>query len=98
GRAAVLDVLNALEQAHAMHDDTPIAIGELATEVRRKIEDQTFEPDAGAVGVHLVDDQAARYGDFDEIAIVGLIENEWPERQQRNIFFPASLLTALGWP
>ena len=39
-------------------------------------------------GVHLVDDQAARYGAFDDITIVGLVENDWPERPRRNIFYP----------
>src|SRR5204862_6810087 len=45
----------------------------------------------------LRDDQAARYGDFDDLTIVGLIENEWPERPRRNIFYPATLLKSLGW-
>jgi RecB family exonuclease len=98
GRAGVLAVLEGLKRAHAMHDDAPIAIGELATSIRRKIEERTFEPDSGARGVHLLDDQAARYGEFDDVAIVGFIEHEWPERPRRNIFFPTALLTALGWP
>ena len=53
---------------------------------------------APAGGVHLLDDQAARYGDFDDVTIVGLIETEWPERPRRNIFYPPALLKALGWP
>ena len=36
-----------------------------------------------STGVQFADDQAARYGDFDEIAVVGLIEGEWPERPMR---------------
>src|SRR4029079_17420068 len=48
--------------------------------------------------VHLLDDQAARYGDFDDMTIVGLIEHEWPERARRNIFYPPPLLKSLGWP
>ena len=98
GRAGVLEVLEGLKRAHGLHDDAPIAIGELATSIRRKIEERTFEPDSGARGVHLLDDQAARYGEFDDVAIVGFIEHEWPERPRRNIFFPTALLTALGWP
>jgi RecB family exonuclease len=98
GRSAVLEVVEALQRAHARHDDAPIAIGELATSIRRNIEKQTFEPETGSIGVQLVDDQAARYGDFDDIAMVGLIDREWPERPRRNIFFPPALLTALGWP
>ena len=46
--------------------------------------------------MHLVDEQAARYGDFDEIAMVGLVEGEWPERPRRNIFYSPGLLSALG--
>ena len=45
-----------------------------------------------------VDDQAVRYGDFDDIAIVGVVEPDWPERPRRNIFYPPALLKALGWP
>jgi RecB family exonuclease len=32
------------------------------------------------------------------VTIVGLIENEWPERPRRNIFYPPALLKTLGWP
>jgi ATP-dependent helicase/nuclease subunit B len=46
----------------------------------------------------LIDDRAAPYGDFDDVTIVGLVENEWPERPRRNIFYPAGLLAVLGWP
>src|SRR4029079_1541728 len=41
---------------------------------------------------------AARYGEFDDLNLVGLIEGEWPERPKRNIFYPPSLLASLGWP
>ena len=46
----------------------------------------------------LLDDQAARYGDFDDLSIVGVVDQEWPERSRRNIFYPPALLKALGWP
>ena len=98
GRAAVHDVLAALLAAHAAHDDPPIAIAQMAASVRRWIEEHTLVPDSGSTGVQFVDDQAVRYGDFDEITVVGLIEGEWPERPKRNIFYPASLLASLGWP
>ena len=99
-RAAIRDTLVSLEAAHASFDDAPVEVSELAVNVRRWIEEQTFA-DVGADGqdgVHLLDDQAARYGTFDDIAIVGVMEHEWPERPHRNIFYPASLLTRLGWP
>jgi RecB family exonuclease len=98
GRAAVHDVLAALAAAHAAHDDPPMAVAEMAASVRRWIEEHTFVPDSGTAGVQFLDDQAARYGEFDEMAFVGLIEGEWPDRPKRNIFYPASLLASLGWP
>ena len=57
-----------------------------------------MSPSSDGTGVHLLDDQAARYGDFDDLSLVGLIEGEWPDRPRRNIFYPTSLLTSLGWP
>jgi RecB family exonuclease len=84
---------------HAEHDDPAWTIDEVGIAVRRSIEDQTFvpAPDAGT-GVHLLDDQAARYGDFDDVAIVGVVDQDWPERPRRNIFYPPALLKSLGWP
>ena len=69
--------------------------------MRRWIGEQTFvldDSDSPAGGVQLLDDQAARYGDFDDIAVVGLVEPDWPERPRRNIFYPPALLKSLGWP
>jgi RecB family exonuclease len=45
-----------------------------------------------------LDAHAARFGDFDTLTLVGLIEGEWPERQRRNIFYAPGLLASLGWP
>ena len=98
GRAAVRGVITALAAAHEAHDDAPVGIADMAAGVRRWIEEQTFLPDTGGAGIQLLDDQAARYGEFDDIALVGLIEGEWPDRPSRNIFYPNSLLAALGWP
>ena len=67
--------------------------------VRRWIGEATFSPEPGERrGVHLLDDQAARYGEFDDVTLLGLVENDWPERPQRNIFYSSGLLKALGWP
>ena len=55
-------------------------------------------PGSASSGVRLLDDQAARYGSYDDITIVGLIESEWPERPRRNIFYPPNLLRTLNWP
>ncbi len=97
-RAAISTILDDLASADAAHHDPFWIIADLAGAVRRWIELETFEPDAAGTGVRLVDDQAARYGDFDDLTVVGLIENDWPEHQRRNIFYPPSLLKALGWP
>ena len=59
------------------------SVSDLATSVRRWIGDQTFAPGGASSGVRLLDDQAARYGSYDDITIVGLIESEWPERPRR---------------
>ena len=84
---------------HLAHDDPEWTIREVALAVRRSIEEQTFVPAPPVQGgVQLLDDQAARYGSFDDVAIVGLIDPDWPERPRRNIFYPPSLLKSLGWP
>jgi ATP-dependent helicase/nuclease subunit B len=98
-RAAIVDMLPLLAAVHAAHDDPPWSIDELSIAVRRWIEEQTFAPvpEQGA-GVHLLDDQAARYGDFEDMSVVGVVDSDWPERPRRNIFYPPALLKALGWP
>jgi RecB family exonuclease len=96
--SAIVDVLRSLAVAHRSHGDTVATIDDLAPDIRRWIEDQTFDPYASDAGVHLLDGQAARFGDFDTLTIVGLIEGEWPERTRRNIFYSPGVLAALGWP
>jgi ATP-dependent helicase/nuclease subunit B len=97
-RAAIAGMLPSLAAVHASHDDPAWTIDELAMAVRRWIEDQTFAPSDDHQGVHLLDDQAARYADVDAMAIVGLVDQDWPERPRRNIFYPPALLKSLGWP
>jgi RecB family exonuclease len=97
-RAAILGALQALRDAYARHDDVSLSIGELAGTFRRWIEDQTFSPRTGWTGVSLLDAPAAAFADMDELRIVGLVESDWPGRARRSIFYPASLLSALGWP
>ena len=46
-------------------------------------------------GVRLLDAQAARFADVDDVQLVGLVEGEWPERTRRSIFYPPSLLGLL---
>jgi RecB family exonuclease len=97
-RGAVMSALERLRDAHAAHDDEPVSPADLAASVRRWIEGQTFAPRTGAGGIQLVDADAARFGAYDELRIVGLVERDWPTRAGRNIFYPASLLAQLGWP
>jgi RecB family exonuclease len=97
-RAAIDDMLSTLASACAAHDDPAWTIDELAIAVRRTIGDATFTADSDAAGVQLLDDQAARYGDFDDVTIVGVADTDWPERPRRNIFYPPGLIRALGWP
>lgn len=99
GRAAVLGVLEGLAEACARHDDRPRDPDVLTAVVHHWIERHTFAPQRpGAGGVCLVDAVAARFGEFDHLHVVGLVENEWPERMRRSIFYTSGLLRALGWP
>jgi len=97
-RAAVVAAIEALAHACAEYDDRADTIEPLAATIRRWIEGQTFAPETGRHGLHLLDAQAARYADVDEIHIVGLVDGEWPDRPPRNIFYPLSLLSQLRWP
>jgi RecB family exonuclease len=97
-RAMLTEGLVALADAHAAHDDVPWTIDEMAVAIRRWIEEETFAADLPSAAVHLLDDRAARYGEFDHMRVVGLIENDWPDKTRRNIFYPSNLMKALGWP
>ena len=97
-RAAVLGALGQLRQASVDFDDPVTTLAEVASTIRRWIESQTFSPRLGTGGVQLVDAQAARYGTFDAVYLAGLAEGDWPEPSGRNIFYPAFLLSQLGWP
>ncbi len=49
-------------------------------------------------GVVLVDAQAARYGAFDSLCLLGLVDREWPDLARASSLYPAALLYRLGWP
>ena len=87
-----------LADAYRAHDDGPRDPETLSASIHLWIERQTFTPRRGSTGVHLVDAVAARFGAFDHVHIVGLVDAEWPERQRRSIFYTSSLLKDLGWP
>ncbi len=97
-RAAVLAVLDGLAEACARHDDRPRTHEMLAAMIHHAIEARTFTPRTGATGVHLVDAAAARFGEFDDVYLVGLVETDWAERVHRTFFYASSLLKTLGWP
>jgi RecB family exonuclease len=95
-RAAVVGAVVALRDAFAEHDpDAQGDISTLTSAIRRWLGSQTFAARAGVSGLQLVDAQAARYGDFDDVQIVGLVDGEWPERVRRNVLYPSSLLALL---
>ena len=98
GRAAVLNVLISLRDAYARFDATPTDFEAVVPTIRRWIEDRTFAPYTGEGGVHVVDADTARFGEFDSVQLAGLVDGEWPEGPRRNIFYPPALLRELGWP
>src|SRR5262249_51927155 len=70
----------------------------LSAEIHHALEAQTFAARPRGAGVLVVDAVAARFGGFDHLHLVGLVESDWPPRTRRSIFFTNPLLTALGWP
>ena len=95
---AIRSIIGDLADAHRAHHDLLWTLGDLAADLRHRIEGQTFWPDTGEAGVQLVDAAAAPFGSFDAVHLLGLVDGEWPRRQRRNIFYSPALLTALGWP
>jgi RecB family exonuclease len=97
-RAALLGTLASLRDAYARFDPTPVEFDDTAAVCRRWLEAQTFAPRAGEAGVHLLDSASARFGEFDEVQLAGLVEGEWPDLARRSIFYSPSILRELGWP
>jgi RecB family exonuclease len=97
-RTALLTLLDGLARAHRAHGDLAWSVDDLAATIRRWIEAQTFAPRTGDAGVHMVDATAARFGVYDDVHLVGLVDGEWAAVARRNLFYPAVLLQPLGWP
>ena len=97
-RAALLGTLTSLRDAYARFDSAPVDFDDTAAVCRRWIEAQTFAPRTGEAGVHLLDSASARFGEFDEVQLAGLVEGEWPDLARRSIFYSPSVLRELGWP
>ena len=96
-RAAILGTMGALRDAYRRFDAAPVEFDEVAAMVRRWIDAQTFSPRTGDAGVHVVDAESARFGDFDHVQLAGLVDGEWPDRPRRNIFYSPGILRDLGW-
>lgn len=96
-RSAILATLGSLRDAYQRFDPAPVDFDEVAAMVRRWIEGQTFAPRTGDAGVHLVDAESARFGDFDQVQLAGLVDGEWPDGPRRNIFYSPAILRDLGW-
>jgi RecB family exonuclease len=96
-RAAILSLLDTLADACEADAVTADASEDPTPWIRHAIEAQVFAPRRGVAGVHLVDAIAARFGEFDHVHLVGLVETDWPERQRRSVFYTSGLLEPLGW-
>ena len=98
GRAAIFGALTALRQAYARFDSRDVGFDEAASVLRRWIDAHTFAPRTGDTGIHLVDADTARFGEFEAVQLAGLVDGEWPDTPRRNIFYSPGLLRDLGWP
>jgi RecB family exonuclease len=95
-RGAVLGALIALADAYRLHDLSAEGdVTVLSAGIRRWLGSQTFAASTGEMGLQVVDAQAARFGAFDDVQLLGLIDGEWPERVRRNVLYPSSLLNQL---
>lgn len=95
-RAGVLAAITGLVDGYKRHD--PGASGtvhDLSSAIRRWLGAQTFAIRSGEGGLQIVDAQAARFGEFDDVQLMGLVEGEWPERPRRSVFYPPALLAQL---
>ncbi len=103
-RAAVLAILRDWRDAHVRHDDPVVDLATITSTLRRLIEASTFAVPgpagvpSGPGGLVLVEAQAARYGVFDHLCLVGLVDREWPDLARSSSLYPAALLHRLGWP
>jgi RecB family exonuclease len=97
-RRAVHGVLVLLRDAFARFDAEPVEFEDVVALIRRSIEERTFAPRAGEHGIHVIDAESARFGEFDVAQLTGLVEGEWPGRSKRSVFYGPEILRELGWP
>jgi len=94
-RATIHEVLHDLRSAHVSHYDPESDLAEIWASIRVWIERRAVQLESDQGGVQLVDAQAACYGCFTSVTIVGLIENDWPQQRSRSIFYPSLMLEQL---
>ncbi len=97
-KAAFDSILERLEEAGRRVSDLPRDFAYFREKLRRAIEQHTFALRSGETGVQIVDSRSAPFGGFDLVVLMGLNEEEWPERSDRNIFYPQWLLREFGFP
>jgi CRISPR/Cas system-associated exonuclease Cas4 (RecB family) len=97
-KAAIDEILERLSEAARLVFDPPRDFADFREKLRRAIEERTFRARTGEGGVQIVDARSAPFGGFDLAILLGLSEHEWPERTERNIFYPQWLLREFGFP
>jgi CRISPR/Cas system-associated exonuclease Cas4 (RecB family) len=97
-KAAFDSILVRLDEAARRTGDPPRDFASFREKLRRAVEQHTFASKSGETGVQIVDARSAPFGGFDLVVLVGLNEDEWPERSERNIFYPQWLLREFGFP
>ena len=94
-RATIHEVLHDLRTAHVSHHDPEADLAEVWANIQVWIERRAVQLESDQGGVQLLDAQAACYGSFTSVTIVGLIEKDWPQQRSRSIFYPSSMLEQL---
>jgi len=94
-RATMHGVLHDLRTAHVSHHDPEADLAEVWANIQVWIERRAVQLESDQGGVQLLDAQAACYGSFTSVTIVGLIEKDWPQQRSRSIFYPPSMLEQL---
>ncbi len=97
-KAAFDSILERLDAASRIVSDPPREFAAFREKLRRAIESHTFATRSGEGGAQIVDSRTAPFGGFDLVVLMGLNEEEWPERAERNIFYPQRLLREFGFP
>lgn len=97
-RAAVRTALRRLLESSLAHHDPEVELRDVLATLRRWIEARTFQPRVGEAGVHLLEADAARFADAARVWVLGVVDGDWPAATRRDVFYPSSLLSDLGWP